>query len=46
MEQKYILYIILAILLGFLFKSLLDIKFFNYEQFFIETSNSNNDYAL
>ena len=44
MEQKYILYIILAFLLGFLFKSLLDTNFCNYEQsfeqFFTETTTS------
>ena len=36
MEQKYILYIILAFLLGFLLKLLLDRKYCNNEQFFID----------
>ena len=36
MEQKYILYIILAFVLGFLLKSLIDKKYFYIENFFID----------
>ena len=39
MEQEYIIYIILAFLLGFLLKSLLNNKFCNNEKFFVEPSS-------
>jgi len=39
MKQEYILYIILAFFLGFLFKLLLNNKFSNNEKFFVEPSS-------